>query len=155
MKIEAKPIELTSKSGKRKYGGLRIIVSHNGKGALWKVLPAKPEFTVKMIVTMNRMIESLFEEFPELKDKPVKEKKGGKKQVDKAVNKVDKLPIEGKKTPAKVDNQLSTKEKPVVNQKKRRTALIPDSYVPGEGIRMVLPNRSTIDPSHSDIIRVD
>lgn len=55
--------------GRPHFEALDILVSHNGKVAVWRTTPHDPAFVHKIIETMNRMVQSLSKDFPELIDK--------------------------------------------------------------------------------------
>lgn len=83
MKLSTRTQEVDTPDGKRRYSALDILVEHNGKVAIWRTTPRDPAITHKMVETMNKMVQALAKEFPELVDKPVKTKKVPAKKIAK------------------------------------------------------------------------
>lgn len=82
MKLTTRTHE-TEDSTKRKFEAMDIVVSHNGKAVIWRWNNVKDAALVHTIVEkMNKMIEVLQKDNPELIDKaPKKESKKQSKEV--------------------------------------------------------------------------
>lgn len=98
MKLTTRTQEVED-SGKRKFEALDILVSHNGKAIIWRWNNAKDAALVHTIVEkMNKMVDALKKDNPELVDKEPKKSKKKPGVVKPVVNKpVEVAQVEGLK----------------------------------------------------------